>query len=60
MNSRQRRKERREEERFAATPEGAALIKAIGDLERFTAETRELLSSAENILFKGVVYPRTL
>jgi hypothetical protein len=49
MNSNQRRKARRESDRFLATPEGAALAKAVDDLNRFTAETREYLSACKNI-----------
>jgi hypothetical protein len=40
MNSRQRRKARREEERFIATPEGAQLIKTLHELEEYVAEHR--------------------
>jgi hypothetical protein len=40
MNSRQRRKARREEERFIATPEGAQLVKTLGEFEEYVAEHR--------------------
>jgi hypothetical protein len=40
VNSRQRRKARREEERFIATPEGAQLIRTLDDFEEYVAEHR--------------------
>lgn len=47
MNSHQRRRMRREEERFIATPEGAQLVKTLGEFEEYVAEHRRQCASTD-------------
>jgi acetylornithine deacetylase/succinyl-diaminopimelate desuccinylase-like protein len=45
MNSRQRRKARREEERFIATPEGSQLVKTLDEFHEYVAGYRRQRTS---------------